>query len=91
MLYLSVHKSQHLLPEARHALESILGRPLHDDDEVAIQVSRPHEAPRGEPRERAWQRLSEHTSRMAEKSLAPDQELEALVDEVANEVRHGKS
>ena len=86
---LSTHKSKDLPPNAKAILEKLLGRYLADDEEVSIWASRPHAAPTGQARREAWRQLDEHLDRMAAKTGAPVEEIEKLVDEVSDEVRHG--
>ena len=89
MQELTTYKTLTLPAGAREVLEKLLGRPLADDEEVSIWASRPHAAPMGEARKEAWQRLNQHLDRMAAKVPGPAQEMEQLVDEVCDEVRHG--
>ena len=86
---LSTHKTRELPPAAKDALEALLGRHLADDEEVSIWASRPHPAPTGEARKEAWRRLDEHLDRMASKAGESTEELEKLVDEESDRVRHG--
>jgi hypothetical protein len=85
---LSTFRTTELQPAARRALEKLLGRGLVEDEEINIWVSRPHAAPAGDERKHAWRRLNRHLDQMAEKATCPPEELERLVDEVADEVRH---
>ena len=86
---LATHKTQALPPVARQVLETLLGRPLAEDEEISIWATRPHAAPTGEAREKAWRQLDKHLDRMAAKVQAPADEIEKVVDEVCDEVRHG--
>jgi hypothetical protein len=64
---------------------------IRDDEEIAIWASSPHDAPSGLPRKQAWDELNQHLDLMASKTdgtLA--EELERLVDDVCDEVRHGR-
>ena len=87
---LSIRKARDLSPVAKEVFEAILGRNLQDDDEVGIWASRPHKAPTGQPRKEAWRDLNQHLDLMAStvKDLPAD-EMEKLVDDVCDEVRHG--
>jgi hypothetical protein len=86
---LSTHKSGDLPSDAKAILEALLGRHLADDEEVSIWASRPHAAPTGPARREAWHQLNDHLDRMAAKAAGPVEEIEKLVDEVCDEVRHG--
>jgi hypothetical protein len=88
---LSVIKTGDLSPVAKEVIESLLGRHLANDEEVSIWASSPHEAPTGEARVDAWKKLNQHLDLMASKTAStPADELEKLVDEVSDEVRHGR-
>jgi hypothetical protein len=88
---LSIVKSVELSPKAKEVFESLLGRRLRDDEELGIWASTPHEAPTGEARKDAWNKLNQQLDRMASKAdgTSPE-ELEKLADEVSDEVRHGR-
>jgi hypothetical protein len=88
---LSICRTGDLLPSARQAVEGLLGRKLADDEEVGIWASGPHEAPAGVARQEAWERLTGHLDLMASKPVGGSaDDVERLVDEVADEVRHGR-
>ena len=88
---LSILKTGDLSPAAKEVFESLLGRRLRDDEEVGIWASTPHEAPAGEARKDAWNKLNQHLDLMGSKvDGAPAEELEKLVDEVCDDVRHGR-
>jgi len=86
---LSTHKTRDLSPHAKESLEELLGRHLADDEEVSIWASRPHSAPIGQARKEAWNRLNDHLDRMAGKAGGGADEIEKLVDDECDEVRHG--
>ncbi|SPF51436.1 hypothetical protein SBA4_4650015 [Candidatus Sulfopaludibacter sp. SbA4] len=86
---LSTHKSGDLSSDAKAILEALLGRHLADDEEISIWASRPHAAPTGPTRREAWHQLNDHLDRMSAKAGGPAEEIEKLVDEVCDEVRHG--
>ncbi|MFN0168069.1 MAG: hypothetical protein ACKV22_16720 [Bryobacteraceae bacterium] len=85
----STFRSSELSPNAKEILEVLLGRRLEDDEEVSIWASRPHCAPTGAARRQAWLELNRHLDRMAMSVAGPQEELEKLVDEASDEVRHG--
>jgi hypothetical protein len=88
---LSIHKTQELSPVAKQVVEALLGRDLRNDEEVAIWASSPHDAPYGHPRKEAWDKLNQHLDLMASKADdCPAEKLERLVDDVCDEVRHGR-
>lgn len=72
-------------------MEGLLGRKLADDEEVGIWASGPHEAPTGVARKESWARLTGHLEFMASKAVTGSaDDLGRLVDEAADEVRHGR-
>ena len=88
---LSIYKTRELSPAARAAFEAILGRRLSDDEQVGVWASHPHDAPTGEDRREAWRDLNTRLDLMAKKAEGPPtEELEQLVDDVCDEVRHGR-
>ena len=88
---LSIRKTRDLSRAAKEVFEAILGRSLQDDEEVGVWASSPHDAPKGQERKGAWQDLNQHLDYMATKASGtqPD-ELEKLVDDVCDEIRHGR-
>ena len=83
-----VHKVSEMRPEVRTALETELGRPLKDEEEVSIMAFEPHPAPAGEARKQAVQGLQEHLKQTDEKTKAvPDAEMEATLNEAMQSVR----
>jgi hypothetical protein len=88
---LSIVKTGDLSPATKEVFEALLGRHLRDDEEVSIWASGPHEAPTGEARRDAWNRLDQHLDVMASKAGGgPSEELEQLVDEICGDVRYGR-
>lgn len=77
------------LPEAaKSAIESLLGRPLADDEEVSVMALRAHMAPAGPERKAAADRLKAVLGSMAQKAQGvPPEEFEAAVDEAMQRVR----
>src|SRR5260370_29003718 len=59
-----IHKANELKPQTRAAVEAELGRSLNDDEDVIIMAFSPHEAPTGEARREAGQRLGEYFKRI---------------------------
>ena len=71
-------------------IENLLGRPLDPDERVSIRAYRTHSGLTGEDRVKAWKRLEQAMDRIAQKVRnVPPNELEDLLDEVCDEVRHG--
>jgi hypothetical protein len=84
----SMKRAHDLSVPVKAAIESLLGRPLQDDEQVSIRVYSRHEAPSGEARAAAARRLEEHLERMAAKVRdVSEEEMEAAVDEAMHQVR----
>ena len=80
-------KVAELPAEARHAVESLLGRSLQEDEAISINVYQP--APTGQAKEAASQRLFQRIDQTAARAQGvPEDEIEAAIDEAADYVRH---
>jgi hypothetical protein len=76
-----------LSADARHAMESMLGRPLRDDEAVSVNVYRP--APTGAARGDISRRLRERIDKTAKRVQGiPEAEIDATIDEAVDHVRH---
>ena len=83
-------KAADLTIAARAKIENLLGRPLDPDERVSIRAYRTQAGPAGEERVKAWERLDRAMDSIAQKARnVPPAELEALLDEVSDQVRHG--
>jgi hypothetical protein len=83
----ALRKVTELSNDTRHAVESILGRSLREDEAITINVYKP--APIGAARQQATQRLLERIDKTAERVQGiPDSEVDAAIDEAADHVRH---
>ncbi len=88
MQNISISWARDLPPPVKAAIESLLGRPLRDDEQVSVRAFPRHEAPRGEARAEAARRLEEHLDKMAAKVKAvPEEEMEAAINEATDHVR----
>jgi hypothetical protein len=92
MQTISVRRADELGDAARNAVESLLGRKVSDEEHVTVMAfpARPAE---GEPeRKRAVQDLIEDLDSLAASaSHVPDEEMEILIDEAIQHVRHRQS
>ena len=87
---LSIRKAGALPAPAKQALEALLGRTLSDEEEVSVWTSLPHSAPDGEQRSEAWRELNDRLNQLSAKAPQESREqLEKLVDQACDEVRHG--
>jgi hypothetical protein len=83
----AMRKVADLSPDTRHAMESIIGRSLREDETVAVNVFKP--APSGQAREAASRRLMERIDRTAQKARGNSEgDIEAAIDEAVDHVRH---
>jgi hypothetical protein len=83
----ALRKVTELSADARHAVESMLGRPLRDDEAISVNVYKP--APTGAAREEATERLRQHIDKIAKRVEGiPDAEIDAAIDEAVDYVRH---
>jgi len=68
-------------------MEGLLGRPLRDDEAVAVNVYKP--APTAAAQDEAIRRLLERIDKTAEKVQGvPEAEVDAAIDEGVDYVRH---
>ena len=84
------HSVKDLSPDQRHAIESLLGRHLQDDEVVNIHPSRLlNEALTGEERSQAWSGYLRQLGALADRAKdIPDEELDAIIDEACDHARH---
>lgn len=76
-----------LSADTRHAMESILGRSLQEDEVISINTYKP--ASRGSAREEISHRLLERVDKTAQRvKQVPDEEIDAAIDEATDYVRH---
>jgi hypothetical protein len=76
-----------LPPDARRAMEAILGRPLAEHEAIALNAYRP--APTGAAREEASRPLLQRIDKTTRKVQdVPDAEIEAAIGEALDHVRH---
>jgi L-lactate utilization protein LutC len=88
MQNVAIHKARELSSVARAVVEKELGRPLQEDEEVAIMAFAPHDAPSGENRRELVRRLEERINKTAERVRnVADEELEETIDEAVHHVR----
>lgn len=87
-----VYQARNLSPEERRAAEVLLGGTLGEDDLVSIRTSKGRilkHAPTGAAREDAFRQLFGSLDRMANRAAgSPEAEIDALIDEAVDYVRH---
>jgi hypothetical protein len=85
-----IHKARELKPQLRAAVEAELGRSLKDDEDVSIMAFATHEAPTGEARSRAGQKLETYFKKIDKQTAnVTDEEAEAALQEALKQVRPG--
>lgn len=86
---ISMRKAKELSPAAKSAVESLLGRRLAPEEQVSVSAYPSHPAPTGPVRKKAAARLRRAADALRRKAHAiPDKEIEDLIDQVCDEVRH---
>lgn len=76
-----------LSADARHVMEAMLGRPLRDDEAIAVNVYKP--APTGAARDEASRRLRERIDKTAQRAAGiSESEIDAAIDEAVDHVHH---
>jgi hypothetical protein len=85
-----VHQVKNLSADQRLVIESLVGRPLRDDESLTIRpLHLLKEAPTGKERERLFARYQDHLDKLAGRvTHVSDDELEAAIDEAVKYVRH---
>ena len=85
----ALRKAGELTPPVRAAFESVLGRNLSDDETVSINAYRARPAPTGDARDTAYRRLLEFGDNLAQRVKGvPEEEIDAVIDEAVDYVRH---
>ncbi len=85
-----INKARELKPQTRAAVEAELGRSLKDDEDVSIMAFSAHEAPEGEARVLAGQKLEFYFKRIDKQAAnLADEEAEAALQEALKKARPG--
>lgn len=83
-----IHKANELRPQTRAAVEAELGRSLKDDEAVSIMAFSMHEAPSGEARRKAAQKLQSHLQRTDKRTgKMNEKQTEAALQEALKDAR----
>ena len=84
-----LRKASDLPPDVRQAVARLLGRPLEPEEHISVMAYRPHKAPAGEQRAELVRRLKKRIDKTAAKlDDVPEAEIDALIDEAVDHVRH---
>ena len=85
---IAIQRAQELSAEARRAVERVLGRPLHEDEEVSIMALAPHQAPEGGDRQALARKIEQRIKKTARRTKdLPDDRLEEAINEAIAHVR----
>jgi hypothetical protein len=85
-----VHKANELKPQTRAVVEAELGRALSDDEDVSIMAFSLHNAPSGEARREAGQKLQAHLKEVdSQTANVSEEEADAALNEALRSVRPG--
>jgi hypothetical protein len=83
----ALHKVTELTSDTRHAMESVIGRSLREDEVITVNVFKP--SPTGQARKEASRRLLDRIDRTAQKARGiPEGDIDAAIDEAVDHVRH---
>ena len=83
----ALHKVTELTSDTRHAMESVIGRSLREDEVITVNVFKP--SPTGQAREEASRRLLDRVDRTAQKAQGiPEGDIDAAIDGAVDHVRH---
>ena len=84
----ALRKVRDLSADVRSALESLLGRRLHEEETISVQAYPTHEARTGRERDATWHRIMERIDKTAARVAGvPESQLDALIDEAVDYVR----
>jgi len=85
-----IHKARELKPQTRAAVEAELGRSLKDDEDVSIMAFATHEAPVGEARSLAGQKLETYFKRIDKQTATvTEEDAESALQEALKKARPG--
>jgi hypothetical protein len=88
MLHKAINQARDLAPPIKAALETLLGQPLQDDEQVSVRVFHRHPAPQDEAWRKAAHGLEKQLDRIAGKVKDVSQdEMEAAIDEATARAR----
>jgi hypothetical protein len=84
-----VHNVKDLSPDRRLAIESLLGRALHDEESLTIRSARAlKDAPSGAERSRLFRTYLDHLDALAGRvNDVPEAEIDAVIDDALWQTR----
>jgi hypothetical protein len=85
-----IHKAREVKPQTRAAVEAELGRSLKDDEDASITAFSTHDAPAGEARSQAAQKLESNFERIDGQAVSvSDEDAEAILQKALKKARPG--
>jgi len=85
----ALHRASDLPPDIQEAVARLLGRPLEPEEHISVMAYRPHPAPVGNERAELASHLKERIDKTAAKvKEVPEAELDELIDEAVDHIRH---
>lgn len=92
MQNVSIHKAGHLPEAVKCAVEQLLGRSIAADEEISVVAVPPQQVPPPEGRAAVARKLEAFLNRRAAKVRdVPEEEIDAVVDEAVDHVRHSRT
>lgn len=92
MQNVSIHKASELPLDVKAAVEQLLGRRIHADEEVTVVASPPQQSARSPKRTAIARKLKDFLDRRAEKVRdISDEEIDAAIDESVERARHSRA
>jgi predicted component of type VI protein secretion system len=92
MQNVSIHKASHLPEAVKSAVEQLLGRSIAADEEISVVAVPPQHVPPPEDRDAVARNLEALLNRRAAKVKdVPEEEIDAVVDEAVDHVRHSRT
>lgn len=87
-----LHKASDLPPDIQQAVGRLLGRQLKPEEHISVMAYEPHPAPIGTARAELSARLKERIDKTAARLKdVPESELDELIDEAVDQVRHHRT
>jgi hypothetical protein len=92
MQNVSIHKAGHLPETVKSAVEQLLGRSIAADEEISVVAVPPRQVPPSQNRTAVARNLEAFLNRRAAKVRdVPEEEIDAVVDEAVDHVRHSRA
>ena len=91
MQNVSINKAGDLPPNVKSAVEQLLGRPIEANEEISVVAVPPQDVPPSKNRAEATRKLVALLDQRAKKVAdIPDEELDRVIDDAVDHVRHSR-